>query len=60
MPPARFVQLVKGRSSRRLGREFAHLRRLPCLWSPSWFVSTVGGAPLHVVRWYVENPKQAA
>jgi hypothetical protein len=26
----------------------------------SWLVSIVGGAPLHVVRRYVENHKQAA
>jgi putative transposase len=57
---SRFVQLLKSRSSRRLRREFPHLRRLPCLWSRSWFVSTVGGAPLHVVRRYVENQKLAA
>jgi putative transposase len=64
VPPAvalsRFAQLPKGRSSRRLGREFPQLRRLPCLWSPSWLVSTVAGAPLHVVRRYVENHKRAA
>jgi putative transposase len=54
------VQLLKGRSSRRLELEFLHLRRLPALWSPSWFVSTVGGAPLHVVGGYVENQKRAA
>ena len=55
-----FVQLVKGRSSRRLRRESPQLRQLPCPWSPSWFTTTVGGAPLHVVRRYVENQKQAA
>lgn len=51
----RFVRLAKGRSSRVLRAEFPRLRRLPCLWSPSWFVSTVGGAPLEIVRRYVEN-----
>ena len=56
---SRFTQAVKGRSSRVLRREFSRLHRLPCLRSPSWFVSTVGGAPLHVVRRYVENQKQA-
>jgi putative transposase len=28
--------------------------------APSYFVSTVGGAPLEVVRRYVENQKLAA
>jgi putative transposase len=60
VPLSRFVQLAKGRSSRRLRREFPQLRRLPCLWSPSWFVSTVDRAPLHVVRRCVENQKRAA
>ena len=54
---SRFVQLAKGRSSRLLRQEFPRLRRLPCLWSPSWFVSTVGGAPLEVVRRYVGSQK---
>jgi putative transposase len=55
VPLSRFVGLLKGRSSRRLRIEFPRLRRLPVLWSPSWLVSTVGGAPLEVVRRYVEN-----
>jgi putative transposase len=57
VPLSRFVGLAKGRSSRLLRMEFPRLRRLPVLWSPSWFVSTVGGAPLEVVRRYVENQK---
>ena len=45
VPLSRFVGLAKGRSSRLLRMEFPRLRRLPVLWSPSWLVSTVGGAP---------------
>lgn len=64
LPPqvavSKLVQVLKGRSSRRLRWEFAHLARMKCLWSPSWFVCTVGGAPLEVVRRYVENQKVAA
>lgn len=59
LPLSEFMRLVKGRSSRRLRMEFPRLRRLPVLWSPSWFVSTVGGAPLAVMRRYVENQKAA-
>jgi PPK2 family polyphosphate:nucleotide phosphotransferase len=32
-------------------------RRLPTLWTNSYFVSTVGGAPLAVVKQYIENQK---
>jgi putative transposase len=64
LPPqvavSKLVQILKGRSSRLLRQEFAHLARMKCLWSPSWFVCTVGGAPLEVVRRYVENQKVAA
>lgn len=64
LPPqvavSQLVQILKGRSSRRLRQEFPHLARMKCLWSPSWFVSTVGGAPLEVVRRYVQNQNLAA
>ncbi len=56
---SKLIQKLKGRSSRQLRLEFPHLRRGQALWSPSWFVSTVGGAPLEVVRRYVENQKIA-
>jgi putative transposase len=59
LPLSEFMRLVKGRSSRLLRMEFPRLRRLPVLWSPWWFVSTVGGAPLAVMRRYGENQKAA-
>ena len=31
--------------------------RLPTLWTNSYFVSTVGGAPLEVIKQYIENQK---
>ena len=56
---AKFVRLVKGRTSHHLRREFPALRsRLPTLWSNSWFVATVGGAPLAVIRRYIEGQKK--
>jgi transposase/REP element-mobilizing transposase RayT len=63
VPPAvalsKLVRSLKGRSSRLLRPDFAHLRRLPALWSPWWFVSTLGGAPLEMVH-PVENWKKVA
>jgi putative transposase len=54
----RFVKNLKGRSLRLLRQEFAHLKsRLPTLWTNSYFVSTVGGAPLAVIKQYIENQK---
>ena len=54
----RLVRLIKGRSSRFLRQEFPILKRkLPTLWTNSYFVSTVGGAPFSVMRQYIENQK---
>lgn len=51
-----FVRLTKGRTSRLLRDEFPHLKkRLPTLWTNSYFVSTVGGAPLSVIKQYIQN-----
>ncbi|WP_119072695.1 IS200/IS605 family transposase [Aggregatilinea lenta] len=53
-----FVKRVKGRSSRLLRQEFKSLRsRLPTLWTNSYFVATVGGAPLATIRQYIEDQK---
>lgn len=54
----RAVKRIKGRSSRVLREEFPALRRrLPTLWTNSYFVSTVGGAPLAAVKRYIERQK---
>ncbi len=54
----RLVRMIKGRSSRMLRQEFSWCRtRLPSLWTNSYFVATVGGAPLEVVRQYIEQQK---
>jgi putative transposase len=50
--------MAKGRSSRLLREEFPVLKsRIPTLWTNSYFVSTVGGAPLAMVKQYIENQK---
>ncbi|OKH24132.1 IS200/IS605 family transposase [Hydrococcus rivularis NIES-593] len=55
---AKLVRYMKGRSSRLLRQEFPWLKsRLPTLWTNSYFVSTVGGAPLTAVKQYIENQK---
>jgi putative transposase len=55
----RLVRAIKGRSSRLLRQEYPWLKsRLPTLWTNSYFVSTVGGAPLEVIKQYIENQKR--
>ena len=52
------IKRLKGRTSRLLRQEFPHLKtKLPTLWTNSYFVSTVGGAPLAIVKQYIESQK---
>ena len=53
------VRSIKGFSSHTLRKEFKELTtRLPTLWTNSYFVSTVGGAPLTAIKQYIENQKR--
>ncbi len=55
---AKLIRYMKGRSSRLLRQEFPWLKsRLPSLWTNSYFVSTVGGAPISIIKQYIENQK---
>jgi putative transposase len=50
------VKRMKGRSSKMLRDEFPHLKsRIPTLWTNSYFVATVGGAPLAVIKQYIKD-----
>lgn len=54
----RIVKTIKGRSSRLLRQEFPKLKsRLPTLWTNSYFVATCGGAPLNIIKQYIQNQK---
>jgi putative transposase len=56
---SRLVNSLKGVSSRRLRQEFPelvrHYRRARRLWSGSYFAGSVGGAPISVLRQYIEQ-----
>ncbi len=57
---AKFVRFCKGRSSLLLRQEFPALKsRIPTLWTHSTFISTVGGAPLAMVKQYIQQQKRA-
>ena len=56
----RLTRQIKGRSSHILRREFKPLStRLPTLWTNSYFVSSLGGAPLAAIKKYIENQKRS-
>ena len=55
----KLVNSLKGVSSRRMRQEFPELERhywrAKRLWSGSYFAGSVGGAPLSVLRQYIEQ-----
>ncbi len=54
----RLVKYFKGTSSRYLRQEFPQLkRRLPSLWTNSYFCCTVGGVTMETLQRYVEGQK---
>ncbi len=53
--PSDIPRLIKGRSSRLLRREFPHLRRLPNLWTHSYFLSTAGNVSSETIQRDIEQ-----
>ena len=54
----KYIKQVKGYTSYIMRKEFAELTtKLPTLWTHSYFISTVGGSPLSVIKQYIENQK---
>jgi putative transposase len=56
--PSKLVNSLKGVSSRMMRKEFPELERYYWkggLWSPSYFIASCGGAPLKIVKEYIEN-----
>ncbi|MFB6277062.1 MAG: transposase, partial [Halothece sp.] len=47
----------KGRASHYLRKEFPELKKLPTLWTPSYFVSTAGNISSDTIQRYIENQK---
>lgn len=49
---------IKGYTAKVLRSEFSTLtRRLPCLWTRSKFVASVGSVSIEVLKQYIENQK---
>jgi len=58
---SKLVNSLKGVSSRRLAQKYGRLHSYfwkGVLWSPSYFAGSVGGAPISVLRQYIEQQKR--
>lgn len=56
----KLVRYFKGRSARYIFQEFSWIKNRLWgghLWSPSYYVCTVGGAPLSTIKKYVESQR---
>ena len=57
----KLVKFFKGRSARFIFLEFPELKNRLWgghLWSPSYYICTVGGAPLKTIKQYVESQRE--
>ena len=60
---SKMVNSLKGVSSRKLKQQIPNLKEIywkGVLWSPSYFASSCGGAPLDVIKQYIEDQQRPA
>ena len=56
----KYIKQIKGYTSYVMRKEFVELTtKLPTLWSNSYFIATVGGSPLAVIKQYIESQKRS-
>jgi putative transposase len=53
--PTDIPPLSKGHSSHLLWEEFAHVLKLPPLWTRSFFLSTAGNVSQEIIQRYIER-----
>ena len=53
---SKLINSLKGVSSRLLRKEYPNIpTHKNHLWSPSYFAASCGGAPLHIIKQYIQN-----
>lgn len=55
--PSTVIKRIKGRASHHLRKEFPDLKKLPTLWTPSYFVSTAGNVSSETIKRYIETQR---
>jgi putative transposase len=53
--PSDIPRRIKGRSAHHLRQEFPQLRKLPSMWTRSFFLSTAGNVSQETIRQYIER-----
>jgi len=60
---SKLVNSLKGVSSRLLRKHIKEVKRFywkDVLWSPSYFAASCGGAPISIIKTYIQNQKSPA
>jgi putative transposase len=57
LSPHEIVKKLKGATSNILRKKYPELKCIPCLWSGSYYVGTVGFVSDSVVKNYIESQK---
>lgn len=57
LAPDQIMFRIKGYTSRVLRQEFPHLRRMPSMWTRSYFLSTAGNVSSETIKRYIAEQK---
>lgn len=55
--PHQIMFRIKGYSSYELRKQFPHLKKMPSMWTRSYFCSTAGNVSSETIKKYIENQK---
>ncbi|MGK7947961.1 MAG: IS200/IS605 family transposase [Xenococcaceae cyanobacterium] len=55
LAPKQIMHRIKGYSSYVLRKEFPHLKKMPSMWTRSYFVSTAGNVSSSTIEKYIAN-----
>ncbi len=55
--PHQIMFRIKGYSSYELRKKFPHLKKMPSMWTRSYFCSTAGNVSSETIKRYIENQK---
>lgn len=58
--PAQIAYRLKGYTSRVLRQEFPHLRKMPSMWTTSYFVSSAGNVSAATIEKYIQSQSTRA
>ena len=53
LAPKQIMHRIKGYSSYMLRKEFSHLKKMPSMWTRSYFVSTAGNVSSSTIEKYI-------